>query len=251
MKVAIAGETSGQMREAFRALGHDAYSFDYYPAVGLAHNHVMGDFFETLPPLGPWDLVVAHPTCTYLTCSAEWAYKDPDFDRYPGVGYHQRLRPGTLFGAERRAARERALADFRRILAWAKDGTAERLAIENPIGAASKAIRKPDQIIQPHQFGDDASKATCWWLENLPPLVIDPTAQHPGRAIEYPPGSGKMVRRWANQTDGGQNRVTPSEERWAERSDTYPGVAKACAVQWGSAAGRWPATDLFQQGAVR
>src|SRR5690606_39218207 len=101
---------------------------------------------------GWWpDLAIFHPTCTYLTNSAAWAFNDPDFERYPGVGYHQRVKPGTLTGAARRAARKSALDDVRRIISL----PIKRKAFENPIGAINTAIRKADQIVQPYQFGDD------------------------------------------------------------------------------------------------
>jgi hypothetical protein len=101
----------------------------------------------------------------------------------------------------------------------------ERIALENPIGCISTRVRKPEQVIQPWQFGDDASKATCLWLKNLPPLK--PTKLIPGRLV-----NGK--RRWANQTDSGQNRLSPSADRWKKRSETYQGIAAAMAEQWGS-----------------
>lgn len=102
-----------------------------------------------------------------------------------------------------------------------------RIAIENPVGAISTRIRKPDQIIQPYQFGDDASKRTCLWLKGLPKLV--PTSVVPGRVVT---ANGKQVERWANQTDSGQNKLGPSEERWKLRSKTYQGIANAMAQQW-------------------
>lgn len=168
----------------------------------------------------PWDWGIFHPMCTYLTCSAAWAFNDPDFTRYPSIGYHQRVQPGTLTGAARREAREKALDDVRRILALPYPKV-----IENPATSfISKAIRRPDQVIQPYQFGDDASKSTGLWLDRLPPLVINPAARRPGRIVTH---NGKQVERWSNQTDSGQNRVTPSADRWLVRSDTYPGIAIA------------------------
>jgi len=101
------------------------------------------------------------------------------------------------------------------------DAPIPRIAVENPIGALSTRIRKPDQIIQPWQFGHDASKATCLWLVNLPRLV--PTDILPG---------GRLARR-ANQTASGQNKLSPSPDRWKQRSLTYPGIASAMADQWG------------------
>lgn len=118
---------------------------------------------------------------------------------------------------------------MRRILAL----PIRRKAVENPRGFISTAIRKPDQTIQPYQFGDDASKATCLWLENLPKLQILPELRVSGRLVEWPRGSGKLVERWSNQTDSGQNRLTPSEDRWQARSATFPGIADAFVRDWG------------------
>ncbi len=108
----------------------------------------------------------------------------------------------------------------------------DRVAMENPVGIISTRIRKSDQRIQPYEFGDDASKNTCLWLNKLPPLIKDPAKRFQGRWVEHPPGSGKMVERWSNQTDSGQNRLGPSEGRWKERSRTYAGIARAMAEQW-------------------
>jgi hypothetical protein len=106
--------------------------------------------------------------------------------------------------------------------------------LENPVGIISSRIRKPDQIIQPYQFGDDASKKTCLWLNRLLPLMIDHGLRFEGRKVEWPKGSGKIVERWKNQTDSGQNKLGPSEKRWKERSRTYPKIAKSMAEQWGN-----------------
>lgn len=114
--------------------------------------------------------------------------------------------------------------DFVRLLL---DAPIPHIALENPVSVISTRIRKPDQKIQPHQFGADASKATCLWLKNLPLLV--PTQHVPPRIT----ADGK--KRWANQTDSGQNRLGPSEDRWKKRSATYPGIAAAMADQWGRA----------------
>lgn len=157
---------------------------------------------------------------TYLTVSAAWAFSDGP--------YHQAVRPGTLVGAERREARAEALDNFRRLLALPYPK-----AIENPAPSfVSNAIRPPDQTIQPYEFGDDASKRTGLWLDRLPALV--PTRRVRGRMVEWPRGSGKMVERWSNQSDGGQNKLPPSEDRWLERSKTYPGIADAMGDQWGN-----------------
>jgi hypothetical protein len=229
LRVFVGMETSGRVREAFRRLGHRAISCDLLPATDHEEHHVVGDVFEVIEVqadlFGPFDLAIFHPTCTYLTISAAWAFGDGP--------YHQRVKPGTLVGAARRAARRAALQDVRRLMAL-RGRCAKAVVIENPIGAISKAIRRPDQIIQPHQFGDDASKATCLWLDGVPPLAIDPTKRRAGRMVEWPRGSGRKVERWGNQTDSGQNRLTPSEQRWATRSETYPGIAEAFATQWGA-----------------
>lgn len=231
MRVFIGMETSGALRSRFKAAGHDVCSVDILPAQdGDTDDHVVGDVFEVLDDLratGWWpDLAIFHPTCTYLTISAEWAYSDGP--------YHQKVKPETLVGAARRAAREAAIEDVRRIARL----PIHRKAIENPIGVLSSRFRRPDQVIQPHWFGDDASKATCLWLWNLPELK--PTKRLPGRVVEWPKGSGKMVERWSNQTDSGQNRLPPSADRWKLRSDTFPGVADAFVEQWSN-----PIGDLF------
>lgn len=210
MRVLIGCEHSGVVRRAFQARGHDAWSCDLLPATDLGKQHLQCDVMAVLDD--GWDLAILHPDCTYLTCSAEWAYGDGP--------YHQKVKPETLVGSARRAAREDAVAFVRKLLA----APIPRIAIENPRGHLSRAIGKPQQTIQPHWFGDDASKATCLWLKNLPQLV--PTKHVAPRIIDGRP-------RWANQTDSGQNRLTPTEDRWAIRSTTYPGIAHAFAEQWG------------------
>ncbi|MES2030898.1 MAG: hypothetical protein V4477_17085 [Pseudomonadota bacterium] len=222
MRVLAGCEQFGKVREAFRARGHDAWSCDLKPTRDGSSFHIHGDVLSVLGD--GWDLAIFHPDCTYLTNSAEWAYKDPDFDRYPGVGYHQKLKPGTLFGAERRKARSDAVAFVMKLLG----APIPRIAIENPIGHLTQHLGSADQTIHPHQFGDDASKATCLWLKNLPKLT--PTNRVPPRMVDGKP-------RWGNQTDGGQNKLPPSADRAMLRAATYPGIAAACADQWGKLAG--------------
>lgn len=209
-----------------RARGVDAWSCCDMPAADGSPYHIQGDVFDHLND--GWDGAIFHPTCTFLTISAEWAYKEPDYNRYPGVGYHQKVKASTLVGTARYWAREIALTGVRKLL----DCNIPRVAIENPRGVISTRIRPPDQTIQPYEFGDDASKATCLWLRGFPRLVADPAKRFPGRMVEWPRGSGKMVERWSNQTDSNQNKLTPSDDRWAERSVTYPGIADAIAEQW-------------------
>lgn len=117
----------------------------------------------------------------------------------------------------------------------------KRKAIENPKGALSRLWRKPDQIIQPYRFGADASKATCLWLENLPPLKVDPVWRKLGRLVaEFYYGDDytqdakpKVAERWANQTDSGQSNATPEDDRWQKRSETFPQISRQFAKQWG------------------
>lgn len=210
MLVLVGCESSGVTREAFRKLGHEAWSCDLLPADDNSPYHLQCDV-RLVIGYG-WDLAIFHPDCTYLTNSAEWAYGDGP--------YHQNVKPETLVGAARRAARVEAL-DFVRFL---MDADIPRIAIENPKGAISTHIRPPDQYIQPHEYGDDASKITGLWLKKLPLLV--PTCHVPPRIVD-----GK--KRWGNQTDSGQNKLTPGDNRWKERSKTYNGWANAFAHQWG------------------
>lgn len=200
-------------RAAFEAQGHDVWSCDLLPARDSSPKHLQGDIWQVALNQ-PWDFAVLHPMCTYLTCSAAWAFSDGP--------YHQKVKPGTLVGEARREARREALENFRRLLELPFP-----VAIENPgTSFVSKAIRKPSQIIQPHQFGDDASKATGFWLSAGVPLLI-PTCHVAPRIVGGRP-------RWANQTDSGQNRLSPSDNRWLERSATYPGIAAAMGEQWGA-----------------
>jgi hypothetical protein len=157
-----------------------------------------------------WDLMIAHPPCTFLTGAAEWAYKDVQT---------KKLSPDKLYGAARRAAREEAL-EFIELL-W--NAPIEKICIENPVGVINTRLPfmpKP-QIIQPWYFGDDASKKTCLWLKNLPELYD----------TNRLPGDAKTRR--ANQTASGQNKLPPSADRWKLRSYTYQGIADAMATQWG------------------
>ncbi len=184
----------------------DAWSCDLLPAADGSEFHWRGDVLELLEDTRsdpefwpPFDLMIAHPPCTYLASSGlHWNTRRPE-----------------------RAAQTDAAVEFVRAL---MNAPVRRLAIENPIGCLSTRLRKPDQIIHPWQFGHDASKATCLWLVNLPPLK--PTNVLPG---------GRAARR-ANQTASGQNRLPPSPDRWKLRAETYPGIGDAMAAQWGALA---------------
>jgi hypothetical protein len=162
--------------------------------------HYQGDVFDAIKALGPfWDLMIAHPPCTYLCSSGlHWNKRQPD----------------------REHKTQEALAFVQALM----DAPIARIAIENPIGRIGTAIRKADQVIQPYQFGHDASKQTALWLKGLP--LLTPTQLVAPRMV-----AGKA--RWANQTDSGQNRLSPSPDRWKLRSTTYQGIADAMAFQWG------------------
>jgi hypothetical protein len=194
-RILVACEYSGRVRDAFRKLGHDAWSCDLLPAETPSPYHYQCDLREVLDK--GWDMLIAFPDCTFVCGS--------------GIHWNDRGR-----GWER----TEAAVEFFRML-W--EQPIPYIALENPIGILSKRICKPTQIIQPHQFGDDASKATCLWLKNLPSL--SPTKYIAPRIV-----GGK--KRWANQTDSGQNRLGPSDDRWKERSRTYQGIADAMADQW-------------------
>lgn len=197
--------------EAFERAGCEAWTCDLLPSRGRPDRHLQCDIWEVAGQ--DWDFGLFHPMCTYLTVSAAWAFGDGP--------YHQKVKAGTLVGAARREAREQAIDNFKRL-----DALPYPHAIENPAPSfISKAHRAPDQTIQPYQFGDDASKRTGLWLRGVP--ALQETHRVAGRIV-----GGR--ERWANQTDSGQNRLTPGEGRWLERSATYPGIAAAMGQQWGS-----------------
>lgn len=203
-------------RAALEAVGFEVTSCDLLPCDHP--NHYRGDIHDIIGD--HWDFAVLHPMCTYLTVSAAWAYRDPDFERYPGVGYHQKVKPETLTGEARRNAQRQAIENFMTL-----DALPYPTVIENPAPSyLSKAYRPPDQIVQPYQFGDDASKSTGLWVRGVPKLR--PTKYVAPRIVNGRP-------RWGNQTDSGQNKLSPSDDRWIERSKTYPGIAKAIARQMG------------------
>jgi hypothetical protein len=190
MKVLVACEFSGVVRDAFIARGHAAMSCDLLPTE-TPGPHYQGDVRRILGD--GWDLMIAHPPCTYLASS------------------------GARWWPDRQEEQANAMAFFYALVY----ASIPKIAIENPIGIMSRAWRKPDQIIQPWQFGHDASKATCLWLKNPPHLK--PTNILPG---------GRKARR-ANQTPSGQNNLSPSKDRWKLRSTTYKSIAEAMADQWG------------------
>ena len=184
LKVLIACEYSGRVRDAFTRAGHYAMSCDLLPtdAPGL---HYQGDVFNVIND--GWDLMIAHPPCTHLSVS------------------------GARHFAAKQASgvQQEALAFVQRLL----DAPIERIALENPISIISSRIRKPDQIIQPWQFGHGETKATCLWLKNLP--LLTPTNIVKGREARI-------------------HKMPPSADRWKKRSETYQGIADAMATQWGA-----------------
>ena len=186
LKVLVACEFSGVVRDAFRALGHDAMSCDLLPTDSPGP-HYQGDVRDLLTE--DFDLMIAHPPCTDLAVS------------------------GARWFAEKRAdGRQQRALDFVRLLL---DAPIPRIALENPVSVISSQIRKPDQVIQPWQFGHGETKATCLWLKGLP--LLTPTDVVEGREARV-------------------HRLPPSEDRWKLRSVTFTGIARAMADQWGGLA---------------
>ena len=196
MRVLIACESSGQVRRAFRALGHDAYSCDLLPSSDGSIHHFRADALEVMR-LSHWDMMIAHPPCTHLAGSGAWC-----------------------FPAKRADGRQREAIDFFLALASAP---IKRIGIENPVGIMSTIWRRPDQIIQPHQFGQPEFKATCLWLKNLP--LLQATCQ-----LKKPERDTDEWKAW-NYTLS----LSPSVDRWKKRSETKPGIAMAMAQQWANA----------------
>ncbi len=186
MRVLIACEFSGITREMFRKYGHDAYSCDLLDTETRDKTyHLKGDVrdFKHHPDGGPWDLMVAFPPCTYLAVSGARWFKD------------------------RAEEQEDAIAFIKELM----DFPIDRIALENPIGVLSTKYRKPDQIVQPYQFGHGETKATCLWLKNLP--LLKPTRNVKGRVPKV---------HWES----------PGPNRWKNRSRTKKGLARAMAKQW-------------------
>ena len=196
MKVLVACEFSGIVRDAFAELGHDAISCDLLPSEKPG-KHYQGDVLDILND--GWDLMVAHPPCTHLAVS------------------------GARYFAEKRAdGRQQGAIDFFMQLA---NADIQKIAMENPVGIMSTVWRKPDQVIQPYQFGESFSKKTCLWLKNLP--LLEPTnVVDKGEFYEYE--SGRKMPKW--YADAWK---LPPAERSPLRSRTFIGIARAMAEQWG------------------
>ena len=182
LRVLIACEFSGVVREAFRAKGHDAWSLDLLPAEDNSKYHLQMDIAALRSK--DWDMIIAFPPCTHLCSSGARWFKDKQKEQKDAIDFFMMI----------------ACADC------------PKIAIENPIGIMSTKWRKPDQIIQPWQFGHGETKATCLWLKNLP--LLKPT-----NIV-----NGREQRIW---------KLPPSKDRWKERSRTFTGIAKAMAEQWG------------------
>jgi hypothetical protein len=213
MRILIACEYSGTVRDAFIRVGHDAMSCDLLPT-DTPGPHYQGDVRDVIN--AGWDMMIAHPPCTYLTVTANKWMKD-----------QPKRKSGALVGAERRYARDEAILFFMLFV----NSDIPKIAIENPIGCMSSVFRKPDQIIQPFQFGHSERKATCLWLKGLPKLeptnIVEPIS-YIAAGKKYSP-THYNSRRSLNRLDC----LPPGEERSKLRSKTYQGIADAMAQQWG------------------
>jgi hypothetical protein len=203
LRVLVACEYSGTVRDAFIARGHDAMSCDLLPT-DVPGPHYQGDVFDIIG--NGFDLMIAHPPCTYLTVSAnKWLKDQPP------------RKSGVLVGEARRNARESAWIFFKAL--W--DCGIPKICIENPVGILKSRFRQPDQVIQPWMFGHGETKATCLWLRGFP--LLQPT--HRKDDLFCLPEPKERVQRLHN--------LPPSAYRWKLRSTTYAGIAAAMADQWG------------------
>lgn len=213
MKILIGCEESQTVCKAFRDKGHEAYSCDIIPCSGgYPEWHYKMDLFKCIEKYGPFDMLIAHPPCTYLTVTANKWLKD-----------QPARKSGALVGAARRAARENAIKFFMKIALLPVD----KIAIENPVGCISSEWRKPDQIIQPYEYGHEASKSTCLWLKNLS-LLQATNIVGKGEFTTYK--SGKRIASWY------ADAAKDPETRAKIRNKTFEGIAAAMAKQWGGEA---------------
>lgn len=207
---AVLYESSGVMREALRSLGIDAYSCDLQAADDGSPYHFQQDAYELIAPhIGApskFDIIIMHPTCTAMCVSGNHVYaegKDKYIERVQAVRYTEKI--------------------------WHTACTqADVVILENPTGVlpTMSSLPKP-QYIQPYECGDDASKRTGLFMHGARRMEIDPSLRVAGRMVSH---NGKMVERWSNQTDSGQNKLGPSEDRRKVRSKTYPGIARVVAA---------------------
>ena len=210
MRILIACEESQTIANAYRKMGREAYSCDILPCSGgHPEYHILNDAI-TEAYSGNYDLMIAHPPCTYLAVSGNrWLYN----------------KNGSK-NTERWANRKLALEFVQKLM----DAPIEKIAIENPISVISSQIRKPDQIVHPYMFGDKASKSTCFWLKNLPPLIPTNIVDK-GEFVEFISKKGKKKRQAKWYYDALSTAKT-TEERRKLRSKTFPGMANAIAQQW-------------------
>jgi hypothetical protein len=231
MNILVACEESQSVTKELRALGHNAYSCDLLECSGGHPEwHFKDDVFNIISQNGgvsqngniikldsKWELMIAHPPCTFLAVSgAKWYYHPDDKD----LPINER-RPHPKFPKRQKDKQDGI--DFFMALA---NADIDKIAIENPIGVMSSVYRKPDQIIHPYMFGDEATKATCLWLKNLP--LLQPTEiVGKGEMVTYK--SGKTMAKW--YADALTNAKSDAERRTL-RSKTFTGIAKAMATQW-------------------
>jgi len=207
-RVLVACEFSGTVRDALTARGHSAMSCDMLPTDTPGQHH-QGDVREILGD--GFDMMIAHPPCTYLAASQLWRCQPKHDKDFPA----------------RQQASDEALEFVRDLMA----APIPRQAIENPVSRIGTAIRPASQYVQPYQFGHDASKNTGLWLENLPLLPVPHESEWiPPRMVRY---QGKLVKRWANQSACGADNKSPGPDRWKLRSKTFQGIADAMADTWG------------------
>jgi hypothetical protein len=210
MKVLIACEESQAVTKAFRELGHEAFSCDILPCSGgYPEWHYQQDVFEVIDK--GWDLMIAHPPCTYLSVAGAWAMYKKD---------------GSV-NKERLNNQNSALEFVLKLM----NANIDKIAIENPISVISSKIRKPDQIIQPYMFGHSASKSTCLWLKNLPKLIpTDIVSKGDYKEwVDKKTGKTKRQSTWIYEA---LNEAKTAAERRTLRSKTFEGIAKAMATQW-------------------
>ncbi len=188
MKILVACEYSGRVREAFRKLGHDAWSCDLLPSEDNSPYHIQGDVLDILNQ--GWDMMIAHPPCTHLAVSGARWFKDKQKEQAEALKFVQKLL----------------------------DAPIPKIALENPISIISTKIRKPDQIIQPYEYGDPYKKTTCLWLKNLPKLT-------PTNVVEPNIKTYKDGSKFSADYGWSSNHA---------RNKTYQGIADAMAIQWGT-----------------
>lgn len=231
MNVLVACEESQAVTKELRALGHNAFSCDLLPCSGGHPEwHFNMDVFKVINQKGGilqngkkvkikgnWDLMIAHPPCTFLAVSGARWYYHPDDNMLP----FEKRRPHPRF-PDRAKDREEAVKFFVKLL----EAPIEKIAVENPVGIISTRYRKPDQTVHPYQFGDEASKATCLWLKNLPKL--EPT-DIVGKGERVYLSSGKSLPKWYSDA---LTLSKSSAERRTMRSKTFAGLARAMAEQW-------------------